>query len=141
MFRKLILSLSLLLLFAVTSCNTPPVSKVDVVSEEVCQNIILFGVAVQKLQDESQYADQTALKAQFDVVRMNFNNLRMSISELDAVEKEDFETAVGGLTDAVDALPEDTSVSDALQTLKDPIEQVVAATENLKTGLKCVVEP
>ena len=136
--RNLLLLLSILILVAGASCA--PVSKVDNASQAVCQNIVLFTASVEKLKDESQFADQTALKAQFDVVRMNFNNLRMSISELEAVEKEDFETAVEGLMDAVDSLPEDTSVPDALTTLEQPIEQVLVATENLKTGLNCIVE-
>jgi hypothetical protein len=141
MIRKLILLLSLLLLVAVTSCNTPPVSKKDVASEAVCQNILLFLASVNKLQDESQFADKTALQAQFDVVRMNFNNLRQSVSELDAAEKDDFEKAVNELMDTADSLPENVSVSDALTQLKDPIKQVVVATENLQTGLKCIVQP
>ncbi len=140
MIRKLILSLSLLLL-VVTSCNTPPVSKKDVASEEVCQDILLFVASVQKLQDESQFADKTALQAQFDVVRKNFTNLRGSVSTLDDAVTDDFNKAVQNLMDAVDSLPEDVSVSDALQQLKEPIKQVVIATENMQTGLKCVVQP
>src|SRR5512139_1463634 len=137
MIRKLILSLSLLLL-VLTSCNTPPVSKKDVASEEVCQDILLFLASVQKLQDESQYADKTALQAQFDVVRKNFLDLRGAVADLDYAEKEGFEQAVNGLTEAADSLPEDVSVSDALKTLKDPIEQVVVATQDMQNGLKCI---
>jgi hypothetical protein len=141
MIRKLILLLTLLFLVAATACNTPPVSKEDVASEAVCQNIALFLASVNKLQDESQFADKTALQAQFDVVRMNFNNLRQSVSELDSAEKDDFEKAVNDLMDTADSLPEDVTVSDALQELKDPIQQVAVATENMQTGLKCVVQP
>ena len=60
MIRKLILSLTLLLLLSPAACNTPPVSKKDVASEAVCQDILLFLASVQKLQDESQFADKTA---------------------------------------------------------------------------------
>jgi hypothetical protein len=141
MFRKLFLSLSLLLLVAATACNTPPVSKKDVASEAVCQDIVLFLASVQKLQDASQFADATALQAQFDVVRKNFLNLRGAVSDLDAAEKDDFQKAVQNLTDTADSMPEDVSVSDALTQLKDPIKQVVVATENLQTGLKCIVQP
>jgi hypothetical protein len=140
MIRKLILSLSVLLLIA-TSCNTPPVSKKDVASEAVCQNILLFIASVNKLQDQSQFADKTALQAQFDVVRMNFNNLWQSASELDSAEKDDFEKAVNELMDTADSLPDNASVSDALKELKEPIKQVVVATENMQTGLKCIVQP
>jgi hypothetical protein len=141
MFRKLFLSLSLLVLVAATACNTPPVSKKDVASEAVCQDIVLFLASVQKLQNESQFADKTALQAQFDVVRKNFTNLRGAVVDLDTAEKQEFEKAVQNLMDAADALPEDVSVSDALKQLKDPIKQVVVATEDLKTGLKCIVQP
>jgi hypothetical protein len=140
MIRKLILSLSLLLLL-VTSCNTPPVSKKDVASEEVCQDILLFLTSVQKLQDASQFADQTALQAQFDVVRKNFTNLRGSVSTLDEAETDDFNKAVQNLMDTVDSLPDNVSVSDALKELKEPIKQVVIATQNMQTGLKCIVQP
>ena len=137
MIRKLILSLSLLLLF-VTSCSTPPVSKSDVNSEEVCQDILLFLASVQKLQDASQFADKTALQAQFDVVRKNFTNLRGSVSTMDDAKADDFNKAVQNLMDTADSLPEDVSVSDALAELKEPIQQVVVATENMQTGLECI---
>jgi hypothetical protein len=140
MIRKLILSLSLLLLF-VTSCSTPPVSKSDVNSEEVCQDILLFLASVQKLQDASQFADKTALQAQFDVVRKNFTNLRGSVSTMDEAKADDFNKAVQNLMDTADSLPEDVSVSDALTELKEPIQQVVVATENMQMGLECIVQP
>ncbi len=141
MFRKLFLSLSLLVLVAATACNTPPVSKKDVASEAVCQDIVLFLTSVKQLQDQSQFADKTALQAQFDVVRRNFMNLRGAVSDLDVAEKDDFQKAVQNLMDTADSLPDDVSVSDALTQLKDPIKQVVVATENLQTGLKCIVQP
>jgi hypothetical protein len=139
MIRKLILSLSLLLLLA--SCNTPPVSKSDVNSQMICQDTLLFLASVQKLQDASQFADQTALQAQFDVVRKNFTNLRGAVSTLDDAKADDFNTAVNNLMDTADSLPDNVSVSDALTALKDPIKQVVTATQNMQTGLNCVVQP
>jgi hypothetical protein len=140
MIRKLILSLSLLLLFA-TSCKTPPVSKSDVNSQMICQDTLLFLASVQKLQDQSQFADSTALQAQFDVVRKNFTNLRGAVSTLDDAKADDFNAAVQNLTDTADSLPDNVSVSDALKTLKDPIEQVVTATKEMQTGLNCIVQP
>jgi hypothetical protein len=140
MIRKLILSLSLLLL-VVTSCSTPPVSKKDVNSEMICQDILLFLTSVQKLQDGSQFADKTALQAQFDVVRKNFTNLRGAVSTLDQAETDDFNKAVQNLMNTADSLPDNVSVSDALKQLKDPIKQVVVATQNMQTGLKCIVQP
>jgi hypothetical protein len=140
MIRKLILSLSLLLL-VVTSCSTPPVSKKDVNSEMICQDILLFLASVQKLQDGSQFADTTALQAQFDVVRKNFTNLRGAVSTLDQAETDDFNKAVQNLMDTADSLPDNVTVSDALKALKQPIEQVVVATQNMQTGLKCIVQP
>ena len=141
MFRKFILMLSLLLLVSATACKTPPVSKKDVASEQVCQNILAFLDSVNRLQQESQFADKTALQAQFDVVRKNFLALRSSISDLNSAETDDFTKAVQNLMDAADSLPEDVTVSDALSQLKDPIKQVVIATENMQTGLKCIVQP
>jgi hypothetical protein len=39
--------------------------------------------------------------------------------------------------EAAGSLPEGISVSDALISLKDPIDQVREAAENLQTGLNC----
>jgi hypothetical protein len=143
MFRKFILLLSLLLLLTTaTSCKkTPPVSKKDVNSEMICQDILLFLTSVQKLQDGSQFADQTALQAQFDVVRKNFTNLRGAVSTLDQAETDDFNKAVENLMNTADSLPDNVTVSDALKELKEPIKQVVVATQNMQTGLKCIVQP
>jgi hypothetical protein len=67
--------------------------------------------------------------------------LQGAVVDLDVAEKDDFQKAVQGLMDTADSLPDNVSVSDALTQLKDPIKQVVVATENLQTGLKCIVQP
>jgi len=141
MIRKLFLLLTLLLAVTLTSCKAPPVNTVENAEEAVCQQIVLFTTSVQQLQDASKFADQTALQAQFDVVRKNFNNLRTSVSDLQNAQKDEFEKAAQSLFDAADSLPDNTSVSDALTTLKDPIQQVVDATKNLQSSLNCHVEP
>jgi prefoldin subunit 5 len=141
MIRKLFLLLTLLLSVIVTSCKAPPVNTVENAEEAVCKQIVLFTSSVKQLQDVSQFSDQTALQAQFDVVRKNFNNLRTSVSDLQNAQKDEFEKAVQTLMDKADSLPDNTSVSDALTTLKDPIQQVLDAAENLQTGLNCHVEP
>ena len=137
MIRKLFFSLTLLLVVVSTACNAPPTTTSEVASDIVCQNLRLFITSVQQLQDTSKFADKTALATQFDIVRRNFNNLRSSVSSLNSAEKDDFETTVQNLMNQVDSLPENSSVSDTLTTLKDPIQQVVVAAQNLQTGLKC----
>ena len=141
MLRKFILMLSLLLPILATSCKTPPVSTKDVDSQLVCEDTVAFLSSVKKLQDESQFDSPTALQAQFDVVRQDFTNLREGVAELNTAEVQAFDTAANNLLDAADNLPQDVTVSDALQQLKDPIEQVIKATENMQTGLKCIVQP
>lgn len=141
MIRKLILSLTLLLLLTTAACNTPPVSTKDVDSQLVCEDTLAFLTSVKKLQDESGFVDKTALQAQFDVVRMNFANLREGVSELNTAEVQGFEEAANNLLETADSLPQDATVSEALDQLKDPIEQVIVAAENMQTGLKCIVQP
>jgi len=140
MIRKLFLLLTLLPVI-VTSCKAPPVNTVENAEDAVCQQIVLFTTSVQQLQDASKFADPTALQAQFDVVRKNFTNLRTSVSDLQNAQKDEFEKAAQSLFDAADSLPDNTSVSDALTALKDPIQKVLDATKNLQTGLKCNVQP
>ena len=141
MIRKLVLLLTLLILVMVTACNTPPVSKKDVDSQLVCEDTVAFLSSVKMLQDESQFATPTALQAYFDTVRQDFTNLREGVAELNTAEVQAFNDAANNLLDTADALPEGTSVSDALKQLKDPIEQLVKATENMETGLNCIVQP
>jgi cobalamin-dependent methionine synthase I len=143
MFRKLILLLSLLLLLVTASaCKaTPPVSTKDVDSQLVCEDAVTFLSSVKMLQEESQFENKTALQAQFDVVRKDFTNLREGVAELNTAEVQGFNKAANDLLNAADALPEDVTVSDALKQLKDPIDQVIKATENMETGLKCIVQP
>jgi hypothetical protein len=69
---------------------------------------------------------------------MNFNDLVQSASALEMAEQDDFEQAVNQLMEAADNLPEDVTVSDALQQLQEPLQNVVQAAENLKSGLNCV---
>lgn len=136
MFRKLILLLSILVLMAGASCA--PVDKAEKQSEQVCRNLVLFEKSMDDLQAAEKFADQNALEAHFEVVRMNFNDLVQSASALEMAEQDDFEQAVNQLMEAADNLPEDATVSDALQQLQEPIQNVVQAAENLKSGLNCV---
>jgi hypothetical protein len=75
------------------------------------------------------------------VVRKDFTNLREGVAELNTAEVQGFEEAANNVLDTADSLPQDVSVSDALQQLKDPIEQLIKATETMQTGLKCIVQP
>ena len=136
MFRKLILLLTLLALMAVASCA--PVDKAEKQSEQVCKYLVLFEKSIDELQVAEKFEDQNALKAQFEVVRMNFNDLVQSASALEMAEQDDFEAAVNNLMSAADKLPEDATVSDSLQQLQEPIQDVDQAAENLKSGLNCV---
>jgi hypothetical protein len=134
--RKWILLLVALVLVTAASCAAPE-PKADFSSEQVCKNLVLFNTSVDKLRQASSYADRTALQAQFQVVRTNFNNLVQSASNLDVAEKEDFQKAVDDLMSAASELPEDIPVTEALQALEDPLKQVGEAANNLKTGLEC----
>ena len=136
MFRKLFLLLTILVLMAVASCA--PVDKAEKQSEQVCNYLVLFEKSMDDLQVAEKFGDQAALEAHFEVVRMNFNDLVQSASALEMTEQDDFEAAVNNLMDAAGKLPEDVTVSDALQQLQEPIQNVVQATENLKSGLNCV---
>ena len=136
MFRKLILLLTSLVLMAGASCA--PVDKAEKQSEQVCKYIVLFEKSIDDLQVAEKFADKDAIEAHFEVVRMNFNDLVQSASALEMAEPDDFEKAVNELMDAADSLPEDVTVPDALQQLQEPIQDVVQAAENLKSGLNCV---
>ena len=137
MLRKMNMLLMTLLMLSVAAC-APAESQAEFASEQVCENLILFVSSVEKLEDASNFADQTALQAQFDVVRRNFNNLAASVNNLEATEKEDFENAVDDLMNTASSLPADTSVPEALETLQEPIDEVRDAAENLRTGLECL---
>lgn len=136
MFRKLFLLLTTLVLVAGASCA--PVDKAEKQSEQVCKYIVLFEKSIDDLQVAEKFADQEALEAHFEVVRMNFNDLVQSASALEMAEQDDFEAAVNNLMEEANKLPDDITVSDALQQLDDEIQEVVQAAENLKSGLNCV---
>lgn len=136
MYRKLILLLTILLLLSMAACA--PVDKAEKQSEQVCKYVVLFEKSIDDLQAAEKFADQNALKAHFEVVRMNFNDLVQSASALEMAEQDDFEAAVNQLMDAADQLPEDVTVPEALQQLDEEIQGVVQAAENLKSGLNCV---
>ena len=136
MFRKMVFLLSILVLIAGASCAGPE-PKADFANEQVCQDLVLFATSVDALQDEAAYSDKTAISAQFDVVRENFNSLVASVQSLEVAEKEDFQSAVDDLMETAGSLPEDSSVPDTIQALKAPVEQVLSASRNLHTGLQC----
>src|SRR5512139_2030152 len=116
MFRKMTLLLTILVLMAGASCA--PVDKAEKQSEQVCKYIVLFEKSIADLKVAEKFADQEALEAHFEVVRMNFNDLVQSASALEMAEQDDFEKAVNDLMDEVDNLPEDVTVAEALQQLQ-----------------------
>lgn len=136
MFRKLFLLLTILMLLAGASCA--PVDKAEKQSEQVCKNLVLFEESIDDLQVAEKFADQNAIEAHFEVVRMNFNNLVQSASALEMAEQDDFEQAVNQLMEEASNLPEDVTVPETLQQLQQPIQEVVQAAEDLKAGLNCV---
>jgi hypothetical protein len=136
MFRKLILLFTTLVLVAGASCA--PVDKAEKQSEQVCKYIVLFEKSIDDLQVAEKFADQDALEAHFEVVRMNFNDLVQSASALEMAEQDDFEVAVNNLMEEANKLPDDITVPNALQQLDEEIQAVVQAAENLKAGLNCV---
>ena len=137
MSRKIFLLLAALVLMTVAAGCASPEPQADFANEQVCEDLVFFVTSVDALQDEAAFSDTNAVKAQFNVVRENFNSLVAAVQNLEVAEKEDFQDAVGQLAETADSIPEDASVSDALQTLKEPIQQVRAAAENLHTGLQC----
>lgn len=136
MLHKMFLLISIIVLMAGASCAGPE-PKADFANEQVCQDLALFITSVDALQDESAYSDPNAISAQFAVVRTNFNSLVASVGNLEVAEKEDFQSAVEDLLETADSLPEDNSVTDSLAALQEPIKDVLAAAENLQTGLQC----
>jgi hypothetical protein len=137
MFRKIFLSLAALVLMTVATGCAAPEPQADFATDQVCEDLVKFTTSLEALQDEAAYSDVNAVKAQFDVVRTNFNSLVASTQNLETAEKEDFETAVAGLMEAVEDVPADASVPETLTTLQEPIGQVRDAAENLRTGLEC----
>ena len=136
MLRKLFLLLTILTMLGISACAAPA-PEAEFASEQVCENLVLFNQSLDTLNNTSQFADQAALEAQFEVVRRNFNALVGAVSNLSITEKDDFENAVDSLMETAGSLPEDLSVSDTLTALKDPLDQVREAADNLKTGLNC----
>jgi hypothetical protein len=140
MFHKLFLLFAALAMLTVASCAGPE-PKSDFATDQLCQDLALFIPSVKKLQVEKNFTDATAIQAQFDVVRRNFNSLVASVQSLEVAEKEDFENAVDELMNTADSLPEDVAVTDALKTLQEPISDVLKAAENLQTRVECQPEP
>lgn len=140
MIRKLFLLFGVLSLLFAASCAGPE-PKSDFAKDQLCQDLVLFISSVNDLQQAEKFEDATAIQAQFDVVREDFNSLVASVKSLDAAEKDDFENAVDELMNTADSLPQDVAVADALQTLKEPIGDVLKAAENLQTKVECQPEP
>jgi hypothetical protein len=140
MFRKLYLLFAAVAMLATAACAGPE-PKSDFATDQLCQDLVSFVSSVKTLQRTENFGDATAIQAQFNVVREDFNSLVASVHGLDAAEKDDFENAVEELMTTADSLPEDVAVSDALETLKEPISDVLKAAENLQTKVECQPEP
>jgi hypothetical protein len=136
--RSILLLLSVLVLLVISAaCAPAPVDKQEYSTEQVCKNIAALVGSIEKLEEGSAYADRNALSAQFDVVRRDFQALTASLVNLETVETQDFQAAVDSLIEAAGELPEDATVPDAIELLKEPIAGVRVAAEQLQTDLEC----
>ncbi len=129
---------ALVIVFAFAGCKpVPPAEKVEEATDQVCKDLILYNTSVDKLLAD-EYESRNALEAQFDVVRRNFTNLVQSIANVQSVETENFQKAADDLITAYQNVPQDATIQDTVEQLKDPIAEVKSAGDLLTADLKCV---
>jgi len=123
-------------LLAGCSSPSPEEQKEDVT--EACAASAAFGVALKSFQD-SLTADATIeqIKDAREQVQSSYTTLVDEAKDVAQDRMADLETATDELNAAVDAVPDDATVQDALDSLKNEAADVVNARNNLDNSLNC----
>ncbi len=122
---------ALILVCAAAGCTQPTQQQAEA---QLCQNLDDLGVALQNMQNLNATSSVGDIRAARDQAQSAMNNVRNSANQLANVRIDDLNTAYNNLDQTVQALPNDASVPEALQTIRPEVQDVRAARQNLSAA-------
>jgi hypothetical protein len=127
----------LILACAAAGCTQPTQEQAQA---QLCQNLDELGVALQNMAALNASSSVGDIRDARDQVQSAMDNVRNSANQVANVRLENLNTAYNNLDQTVQALPNDASVPEALQTIQPEVQDVRDARQNLSTELNCTTQ-
>ena len=116
------------------SCANPSVSDAQAI---YCQGLVSLELAVVNFQNLSADSTVKDLKQAQKQVSSAFAAVQQAVSTLENVEVKQLEKSQQDLEKAVNDIPDDATLSEALASISDKAESVVEARQELFSGANC----
>jgi len=130
----LFVSAVLILACAAAGCVQPSQEEAQA---QLCQDLGKLGVALQGMQGLNATSSVGDIRDARDQVQSAMEDVRSSADQVTNVRVDDLNAAYDDLDRAVQGVPDDASVPEALQTIRPEIQGVVDARQNLTAELNC----
>jgi hypothetical protein len=122
------------LLALALACSSP--SSADA-QAALCSNLTTFQVSVEELTQLDRYSTMGEVKAATDMVRHSFEAVQQANAEVRNTQVDALEGAYGDLQNAIEDLPDDAVVQEAVTSLQPQIAAVQSAREQVTSGVEC----
>jgi hypothetical protein len=127
---------AMLVILAVAGCTTDQ-SQASA-EADLCDSLAEFGDAVQALDDlDASTASVDDIRAARSTMEAAWDLVVVDAAAVSAADQEALESAWTDLADAVDAIPTDQPVEDALDTIDPAKAEVRSAYEEMANGVGC----
>ena len=109
----------------------------DAAEASLCDSLSDFRAAVSDLRDLNEDSSKEELEAARDDVGDALEQVIADASDLAGVRFDGLQSAFGDLGTAIDELPDDTSVRDAIDELEPQLDAIGTAFQAIFAGLNC----
>ena len=116
------------------SCAEPSVSDAQAT---YCQELAKLEQAVANFQGISANSTVKELKQAQTNVRSAFADVKQAASKLEEAKVEQLETSQQNLEKAVNDIPDDSTLAEALASIRDKVESVSEARQQLFSSANC----
>jgi len=122
------------LLALALACSSP--SSADP-QGALCSNLTTFQQSVEKLTNLNSYSTVGEVKAARDDARNSFQAVRQANADVKNAQVDALVNAYDDLQNAINDLPDDTTVQDAANSLQPQIAAVQSARQQVRSGVEC----
>jgi hypothetical protein len=127
-------TISMGLLALTLACSSPSSAEAQAT---LCSNLTTFQVSVEELTNLDRYSTTGEVKAATDMVRHSFEAVRQSNAEVNNAQVEALENAYEDLRGAIDDLPDETPIAEAVRSLQPQIAAARSARQQATSGVEC----
>ncbi len=107
---------------------------------QLCKNLGELGVALENMENTSLRSSVGDIRDGWDQVKSAMENVRKSSTQVTRIRLDKLNTAYDNLGRAVQDLPDDATVPQAIQTLRPEIQAVRDEQQNLLADLNCTAQ-